>query len=115
MMRIFTCLLIFMFIGFAVNAQDKSAQQTVSAQAVRYIRFYPNPATTFINIELQRSISRNHSFQVFNFMGRKVADLQEVNTRARIDLSNFSRGIYIYQLKDANGKVIESGKFQIEK
>ena len=101
--------------GFAALSQDKLAQQTVAIPAARLIKFYPNPATTFINIELQKSMSRSYSFQVYNFLGKKVADLQEVNSRTRIDLTNFSRGIYIYQLKDATGKVVESGKFQVEK
>jgi hypothetical protein len=39
----------------------------------------------------------------------------QVIGRARIDLTSFSRGIYIIQLKDRNGKTIEAGKFQIEK
>ena len=96
-------------------SQDRAAQQTVPVQAVRMIRFYPNPATTFINIEPQKPMARGYSFQVYNFLGKKVADLQEVTARTRIDLTNFSRGIYIYQLKDASGKVVESGKFQVEK
>lgn len=97
-------------------SQDKATtQQNVAMNAVRYIRFYPNPATTFINIEVQRSLSRNYSFQVFNFLGKKVADLPDLAVKNRIDLTNFGRGIYIYQLKDASGKVVESGKFQVEK
>jgi hypothetical protein len=52
---------------------------------------------------------------VYNFLGKKVIELQDVATKTRIDLSNYSRGIYIYQLKDKSGKIIESGKFQVEK
>jgi len=107
-------MLILILSSFAALSQDKSAQQTVPVPAARFIRFYPNPATTYINVELQRTISRTYTFQVFNFLGKKVTDL-EVSSRTRIDLSNFSRGIYIYQLKDATGKVVESGKFQVEK
>jgi hypothetical protein len=107
-------MLILILSSFAALSQDKSAQHTVPVPAARFIRFYPNPATTYINVELQRTISRTYTFQVFNFLGKKVTDL-EVSSRTRIDLSNFSRGIYIYQLKDATGKVVESGKFQVEK
>jgi len=32
-----------------------------------------------------------------------------------VNLTDFTRGIYIFQLKDQNGKVIESGKFQVNK
>jgi Secretion system C-terminal sorting domain len=114
-MRLFTLLLLLTLSGTVAMSQDRVPQQGVPVQAVRMIRFYPNPATTFINIEPQKAMARGYSFQVYNFLGKKVADLQEVTSRTRIDLTNFSRGIYIYQLKDATGKVVESGKFQVEK
>lgn len=114
-MRIFTFLLILTLTATAAMSQDRGSQPGTPAQAVRFIRFYPNPATTFINIEPQKPIARGYQFQVYNFLGKKVADLPEVLSRTRIDLTNFSRGIYIYQLKDATGKVVESGKFQVEK
>jgi hypothetical protein len=104
-----------MVLHFAGMSQNRPSQERIPVQATRYIKFYPNPATTFINIELQKSMGKNASFQVFNFLGKKVVDLQDPGTRTRIDLSNYSRGIYIYQLKDQNGKIIESGKFQVEK
>jgi hypothetical protein len=107
-MRVFTLLLLLTLSGTVAMSQDRVPQLGVPVQAVRMIRFYPNPASTFI-------MARGYSFQVYNFLGKKVADLQEVTSRTRIDLSNFSRGIYIYQLKDATGKVVESGKFQVEK
>lgn len=32
-----------------------------------------------------------------------------------IDLSNFTRGVYVYQLFDKAGKLVETGKFQVSK
>lgn len=38
------------------------------------------------------------------------------NTRLTVQLDeNYYRGIYIYQLRDLNGRMIESGKFQVIK
>jgi hypothetical protein len=104
-----------MTLSFAGLSQDRTVQADQSASVSRYIKFYPNPATTFINIELQRAMQKNASFQVYNFLGKKVIEMQDVATKTRIDLSTYSRGIYIYQLKDKTGKIIESGKFQVEK
>jgi hypothetical protein len=28
---------------------------------------------------------------------------------------NYLRGLYIYQLRDASGRIVESGKFQVSK
>jgi hypothetical protein len=102
--------------SFAGMSQDRPVQTAVpSSNTARFVKFYPNPATTFINIEVQRSLLKSSSFQVYNFLGRKVIEMQDIANKTRIDLTGYSRGIYIYQLKDKNGKIIESGKFQVEK
>ncbi len=101
-----------MSFSVAGRSQDRLAKNDIGT--VRYVKFYPNPATTFINIELQKTLDKNCSFQIYNFSGKKIVDMQ-VSGRTRIDLTGYSRGIYIIQLKDRNGKTIEAGKFQIEK
>jgi len=113
MIRNFTLLLL-LFILFSAEgrSQDRLAKNDMGA--VKFVKFYPNPATTFIIIELQKNLDKNCSFQIYNFTGKKIVDIQ-VSGRARIDLTTYSRGIYILQLKDRNGRTIEAGKFQIEK
>jgi hypothetical protein len=32
-----------------------------------------------------------------------------------INLTDFSRGIYIYQIRDKSGRMLDSGKFQVAK
>ena len=32
-----------------------------------------------------------------------------------VNLNDYTRGIYIYHLVDATGKIIESGKFQVSR
>ncbi len=99
---------------FAAEGRSQDALAKPAAGTVRLIKIYPNPATTFIIIELQKNLDKNCTFQVFNFSGKKIVDIQ-VSGRTRIDLTPYSRGIYIIQLKDGNGKTIEAGKFQLEK
>ncbi len=96
--------------GYAQTGTGKPAQA-----AVKMVRFFPNPATSFINFEFNKSSNDTYTFQVFNFLGKKVIDLPQVNSRTRVDLTNYTRGFYIFQLKNRNGKVVESGKFQVEK
>ena len=38
-----------------------------------------------------------------------------VADKTQVDLSNFTRGVYVYQLFDRNGKLVETGKFQVSK
>jgi hypothetical protein len=90
-------------------------ENTADPATVRLIRLYPNPATTFIQFEFSPLISKNSQLQIYNFLGKKMLDIPASMAKTRVDLTPFTRGIYIYQLKDRNGKTIESGKFQIEK
>ncbi|CAN5240778.1 hypothetical protein BH09BAC2_BH09BAC2_22360 [soil metagenome] len=82
---------------------------------VRFIKYYPNPASSYINFEFQKSFDKSYSFQIFNFIGKKVVDLKTISQRMNLSLSDFYRGIYIYQLLDRSGKILESGKFQVIK
>ena len=35
--------------------------------------------------------------------------------KTNVDLNDFNRGLYMYHLLNATGKVVESGKFQVTK
>lgn len=106
-------ILLVLFGSFAGYAQ--SGTVTPPQVPVKMVRFFPNPATSLINFEFQKVSTQSYAFQVFNFLGKKVIDLPQVSARTQIDLTNYSRGLYIFQLKDSKGRVIESGKFQVEK
>lgn len=111
-------LLMFAFIAVTAThwgLQNNSLLSDASLVNPRIVSCYPNPAISFINIDLQKNTSRNYKFVVYNFLGKKVIDIDELNTHNKFDLTNFTRGIYIFQLKDVSGRVIESGKFQVDK
>lgn len=96
------------------------AQQNRSASAegsqVAVIRFYPNPATTVINFDFQKSYEQGYSLQIFNaILGRKMFEQGNLPERISVNLSDFPRGMYIYQLFDKSGRMVESGKFQVAK
>ena len=48
-------------------------------------------------------------------MGKKVYQLVPTTPRINLSLDNFYRGVYIYQLRDKSGKIIDSGRFQVVK
>lgn len=80
------------------------------------VRFFPNPATSVINFEFSRSAPEAvYTLQVYNFIGKKVSEVVVVNNKTTLSLDNYFRGVYIFQLKDRTGKIIESGKFQVVK
>ncbi|MFN8264694.1 MAG: T9SS type A sorting domain-containing protein [Chitinophagaceae bacterium] len=96
----------------------QSARPNGSGQDVRVklVRFYPNPATTIINFEFQQDLTlSNYSFKVYNFIGKKVLELNNITSRTVVNLNDYFRGVYIFQLTDRNGQIVESGKFQVVK
>lgn len=110
--KTFTILLFLLGINAAIVAQQKLASQGTSVAKV--LKSYPNPATTIINFDISKGSSNFYTLQLFNFMGRKVGE--SVGSSERISfLDGFYRGVYIYQLRDRSGKIVDSGKFQVVK
>lgn len=48
-------------------------------------------------------------------MGKKVYQVKNTPSRIAINLDDFFRGVYIFQLRDKNGVIVQSGKFQVVK
>jgi hypothetical protein len=77
---------------------------------------YPNPATSYIVFEFDKTVDRSYSLQIFAFYGKKMTEMHVNESKININLDdNYMRGLYIYQLVDLSGKIVESGKFQVNK
>jgi hypothetical protein len=69
-----------------------------------HIRFYPNPATGFINIESE--ISSRGILNIYNIMGKLVmSEKIESNTSVAIDYLN--EGIYFFEFSSAEGRSVQ--------
>jgi hypothetical protein len=79
------------------------------------LRFYPNPATTVITFDFQKGYDKGYSLQIYNFLGRKMIEQTNMADHTTINLTDFTRGVYIYQLRDKTGNIVETGKFQVSK
>ncbi|MGI8600755.1 MAG: T9SS type A sorting domain-containing protein [Chitinophagaceae bacterium] len=106
-------LIISFILSTTISAQAQNAPLPDAAATI--VRFFPNPATTVINFDLQRNQNNGLGIQIFNFLGKKMYESNNMNQRTSINLTDFNRGVYIYQIRDRNGKMIESGKFQVSK
>ncbi|MBC7866343.1 MAG: T9SS type A sorting domain-containing protein [Gloeobacteraceae cyanobacterium ES-bin-316] len=106
-----------LFFTIGLNFTSLAQNKTVSAEAVsaKLIKFYPNPASAVITFEFSKAGESAHSLQVYNFMGKKVYDIKNAPSRVTINLEDFFRGIYIFQVRDKNGTILQSGKFQVVK
>lgn len=81
----------------------------------KVIKFYPNPAVSYITFELARDAGKTFTLQIFSFIGRMVKNVPEITDKATVQLSDLTRGLYTFQIKDEEGRTTDSGIFQIIK
>ena len=106
-------LLFFLLLFSASVTRAQSRPQVSSNDPI--VRIYPNPATSIVNLDLSKVTDKGFTLHIFNFLGRKMYETTASVGRAAINLADYQRGIYIYQLRDRSGKLLESGKFQVSK
>lgn len=82
---------------------------------VKRTSIYPNPAKSFVHIQYKQAAQPPASLTIYSFLGKKQLEINQPGSHVYIDLASFNRGIYIFQFRDRNGQVIDSGKFQVEK
>lgn len=99
----------------AIGLSHASFAQARQAD-VRVVKVFPNPATTYVNFDFDESQDlTNHSLKVFNFIGKKIYETNILTRRTVLNLNDYFRGVYTYQLTDRNGYVIANGKFQVSR
>ena len=87
-------------------------QTTPTAQV---IKCYPNPATSFVNFEFPKNIDKTNTLLVFSFVGKKMTEVPVSINKITVTLTNYYRGVYVFQLRDKGGNIVESGKFSVIK
>jgi hypothetical protein len=82
----------------------------------KVLRFYPNPATTIVNFEFDKTVESNSVIAIYSFYGKKMNEQRISNQKVSFILDDhYTRGLYVFQLRDQAGRLIESGKFQVSK
>ena len=104
----------FIFFSYISQAQLTRTNVPAAAEVVeKVLRFYPNPAISTINFEFQKTIDKGYTLRIYNFVGKKVSEIISLTQKNTIALTDFYRGVYIFQLRDKSGRIVESGKFQV--
>ena len=115
-MKLFYTMFLLVFLQLSSKGQDRVLSNSLeTSSSVKVLKFYPNPATSYINFELISGDGKEMNFQIYNFIGKKVYEQNTLSTKTTIHLNEYLRGVYIYQLRDKTGKLIDSGKFQVSK
>lgn len=120
MYKIVTLILFSLFCALSLPAwsQSKSTHPSTFPEgenASKVVKAYPNPATTKIFFEIQRNNDKVYEIIVYNFLGKKVDHLKNLNNRTTLPLDNYYSGLYIFQLREKDGTLVESGKFNVVK
>src|SRR4051794_40005347 len=100
-------------IGIAVCSFTFPAN--LQSTKVEVIKCYPNPASSFVNFEFDKNIDKSYVLQVYSFVGKKMVETQVLNNKITVTLTDFNRGLYVYQLRDKSGQTVVAGKFQVIK
>jgi hypothetical protein len=114
-MRILYILSFIVLTAFGASAQDRDDGSKRQEPEARIVKFYPNPATSFITFDFQKDFDKTYTFQIFNFLGKKVYDNTNITPKTVVNLGDFYRGVYIFQIRDKTGKIVDSGRFQVTK
>jgi hypothetical protein len=115
-MKVYTSLCMALLLGLSAAGQTQERDRpAVKAPVYRMVRFYPNPASEAIHFESRQNAQQPLQLRIFNFLGKKMVEVRRVSSSTRIDLSGFGRGLYLFQVVDSRGQIVESGKFQVEK
>ncbi|AOW16026.1 hypothetical protein LPB03_00490 [Polaribacter vadi] len=77
----------------------RAATASVENNELLGFSMYPNPATNKLNISAKETIQ---NADVFNVLGKKVMSVNVNDTKASIDVSNLSSGIYLVKYNVGN-------------
>lgn len=115
-MKTFTLtFLLSIILHFSGFCQEKFPIPVKADVSVKIVKFYPNPATTNITFEFIKGAEKNYDLQIYNSLGKKVLEIKNPSITNPVNLNDFNRGVYIFQLRDNSGKIVEAGKFQVSK
>ena len=111
MKRILPILTIILFSAIQSNAQ--ASRGPLAELPGKLVKLYPNPAKSYITFDFDKDQQKGRTITIFSFLGKKMYETQNLSEKTTVALNDFNRGMYIYHLTDAAGKVIDSGKFQV--
>lgn len=113
MKRILPILLILLF-SASIQSNAQTSRGPLAEQLPgKIVKLYPNPAKTYITFDFNKDQQKGRTITIYSFLGKKMYEAQNLAEKTTITLTDFNRGMYIYHIADAAGKVVESGKFQV--
>ena len=74
------------------------------------VKVYPNPFGDFLTIERELLSNAVSTLSIFDVTGRELKTTKLQNTTQQISTVSFAKGLYFYQVINADGQMIANGK-----
>jgi hypothetical protein len=98
-----------------ISFSQKVTPPVQASTDVKNIYFFPNPDSTTINFEFKDQVEKGTVLQVFNFLGRQVLTIPVSGSRVSVNVTDLIKGVYIFQIRTSNGRILETNKFQVSR
>jgi PQQ-dependent dehydrogenase (s-GDH family) len=103
-------ILVFKYEGITLPIRDRPAEA-----ARKYtISVYPNPATTYIQVETEPAIQKPIRYRLIDITGKLVVDEKTNKNNFSIEVGRFKRGVYILKLYNAYGAEVRMDKIILQ-
>jgi hypothetical protein len=93
-------------ITFSAAAQGTNTSIHDFSKETSAPKVYPNPAIEYIHIK--DDYNRVALIEIYNVVGRKMANFSVNHAGAKYDVSKLPKGIYMAKMSDANGNIIRT-------
>ena len=102
--------------GYSTPAKTQKRLKSVieNEENIDKIAVYPNPTEDNLTIELNLEKEETANFKVYDISGRLLLEKKLINTKNNLSLKGLSRGVYLYWIKNQNGKVLKKDKLVIQ-
>jgi len=102
------------FVSYVSYLKATPTPTSISEQSnENSFNIYPNPASSKINFDMNNE--ENVYVDIYETTGKKVESRFLVNKNNSFDLSNYSEGIYFFNVREINGSIIQKGKFIVSR
>lgn len=94
-----------------INSGSKFTTVTVNNEDLiedENINIYPNPASDFLNIDLNDNVLKINKYQIFNNLGQIVQEAVIDNSFSTIDIANLPKSQYLLKLISKEGAVVRA-------
>lgn len=95
----------------AVGTSTTGSTVGLSEQVLTEVNVFPNPSSGFVNFAV--NVSKAATVAVYDITGKQVEKLILSEGTARLDVSGYTSGMYIYSVSDSKGKVLKTGKLAV--